>query len=139
MKYFLILFLVIPLCSSAQPFSVKKKQMRFIEVNSYKYYDIHIVLNSKKSSSEYLIDSLCVNNSYSIHYKLSVLGKDITTTNYEKGDSVLLQITVPFDKMKENENTLKLYYHNKKSKQKSKLFIINTIQLLDSIKFEHNQ
>ncbi len=113
--------------------------MRFIEVNNFKYYDVHIVLNAKKASTEFSIDSICFNNSYGLRYKLSVLGKDISTTTFAKRDSVLIQLTAPGAKKAADGCIVSIHYHYLKKPGKSKYVIINNIQLLDSIKFGHIQ
>lgn len=50
----------------------------------------HIVLKSTAGYSELKIDSLCISNEIVKEFKYSVLGKSNTSTDYIKGDSILI-------------------------------------------------
>ena len=74
-----------------------------------------------------------------MRYKLSVLGKDISTTSFAKRDSVLIQLTAPVAKKAADGCIMIIHYHYLNKPGKSKYIIINNIQLLDDIMLQHNK
>ena len=138
MKAFFSIIFFIPLILSAQPFKVKEIKIRNISFNDIKYYDIHTVVVSKKKDGVFIIDSIQLNGITANGLKLSVLGRNIGSKDFVKGDSLLLQCNVPIINS-DKKNSVYLFYHYTKRPLAKRFVKVEKFKKLNDILIQYNQ
>lgn len=89
--YTIIVFILLYSCSFRIPVVVDSTRQDWSIVKRNSSGTVfHLVIKSTTTNTELKIDSLCISDEIIKDFKYSVLGKSNTTTEFTKGDSVLI-------------------------------------------------